>query len=71
MSKYIKQNIYKLSAITKDDMRERIREAYANVSPTMLKNVINFFQCKIYVNLQESGRHLVQILYHNNILLIE
>jgi hypothetical protein len=46
---YVKQQVYLTRPLTADDLRDRIREAFASISPNMMRNVINDFQVHLKI----------------------
>jgi hypothetical protein len=52
---YVKQKLYLTRPLTADDLRDRIREAFASINPNMMRNVINDFQVRLEMCIEANG----------------
>lgn len=59
---YIKGIVYNTPPTTPDNLKQRIREAFLNVSPRMLANVAESFRKRICLCLESDGRHFEHLI---------
>lgn len=63
LSGYVKDNVYKTHATTKDDMMDRIRQAFQNITADMLQDVSNAFLLRVRTCSRQNGGHFEHILH--------
>lgn len=59
---YVKGIVYNTVPTTPDNMKERIREAFQNISPAVLLNVAEGFKKRIRLCLEADGRHFEHLI---------
>lgn len=59
---YVKDHVFKSPPTTAENMKERIRGAFHNVSPQMLVNVGKNFEKRVRLCLQSDGHHFEHLL---------
>lgn len=60
---FIKSEVYRTEATTRDDMKERIRQAFRQITPQMLQNVRRSFAERLHKCISENGRHFEHLLH--------
>lgn len=59
---FVKNKVYASSPTTAEDMKERITNAFREITPDILVNVDNIFKRRMRMCIQENGRHFEQLL---------
>lgn len=59
---FVKSAVYKTPATTREDMKNRITEAFQSVTPIMLQNVRTSFRNRLQACLNQNGRHFEHML---------
>jgi len=59
---YVKDLVYKERPTTEENMRQRIIDAFAKITPAMLRDVERSFQTRIDRCLEKNGRHFEHLL---------
>lgn len=59
---YIKSLVYQTPPMTPEDMKIRIREAFATVTPEMLTNVKKNFEKRVRLCIEQNGHHFEHLL---------
>lgn len=59
---YIKSMVYDVPPTTSDDMKQRIRAAFATVTPQMLVNVGHSLQKRVQLCIENDGKYFKQLL---------
>ena len=55
---YVKDQVYKVSPTTKEDMKQRIREAFRSISDSTLNDTNRYFEERIQACLENNGGHI-------------
>lgn len=59
---YVKDLVYKEPPTTEQNMRQRIMDAFATISPAILRDVDRSFQVRVNKCLEQNGRHFEHLL---------
>lgn len=59
---YVKNIVFKSPPTTPENMKERIREAFRNISQQILFNVANNFKKRVRLCLESDGRHFEHLI---------
>lgn len=59
---YVKEQVYKTPTTTKEDMKNRIREVFQNITVAILRNVSRSIENRLQTCIDVLGRHFEQLL---------
>lgn len=59
---YVKNIVYSTAPTTAQDMKTRIQDAFATITPEMLRNVRTSFEKRLMLCIQEDGHHIEPLL---------
>lgn len=60
---HLKQKVYETRPATTEDLKVRIREEIAAITPALLRRVSDNFSARLRVCIENDGRHLVEVIF--------
>ena len=60
---YLKQKVYETRPTTTDDLKVRIRQEIAAITPALLRRVSENFSARLRMCIANGGRHLSQVIF--------